>query len=322
MKELTSCRSVERARAKINLSLEVLDPRPDGYHELAGLMSTIDLADRLHLSVAPAEPGTAWQVTSNSEQVPAGPSNLCYRAAELFFQAVDLPAETVSFFCHIDKTIPQAAGLGGGSADAAAVLRFLWRVWQEARAQGSVRKKESAPDLDGIARSLGADVPFCLHGGIRFCQGIGEKMSDPIRGLSYPLLLAVPPVAVPTPDAFRRLDRIRAERGEGGGRRPTADCDRWAEAFARESIREIGDMTVNDFVPVLSDQVEALGPLLESMRRAGSFACSMTGSGPSCFALFEHREQRDEAHRKLARDFPGIRWFATALSCQAESLPC
>ena len=206
-----------------------------------------------------------------------------------------------------------------------AVLPVFMESLAGRRAGARIGPEEKSRRLTwtGLPEVLVRMCPFASTEGSVFARVIGEKMSesDPWVVLTlFCWLFRLWPS--PTPDASDGLTGSGRSGGEGGGRRPTADCDRWAEAFARESIREIGDMTVNDFVPVLSDQVEALGPLLESMRRAGSFACSMTGSGPSCFALFEHREQRDEAHRKLARDFPGIRWFATALSCQAESLPC
>ena len=152
------------ACAKVNLSLDVLGRREDGYHELSMVMLAVTLADGLELSLA--EPGVALSCTDPS--VPCGEKNTVFRAASLFLERAGL-AETTGARIHLKKTIPSQAGLGGGSADAAAVLRGLNLL------TGDPLSEE---ELFSIGLRVGADVPFCLAGGIRLARGVGDLLSS------------------------------------------------------------------------------------------------------------------------------------------------
>jgi len=325
--EFPPLRSIESARAKINLSLRVLGRRPDGYHELAGVMATVDLADRLDLGLRrTTEHDTGWELSSDSSQLPAGEANLCFKAASLFFEAAGIDPQSLHFHCHIEKKIPMAAGLGGGSADAAAVLRFLWMCWQGGLAESLQldRGRLSLDHLDRLALACGADVPFCLHGGVRFCQGVGERMSGNIESLPHRVLLAFPPFPIRTADAFRLLDARRLDQGgrQAPGRQPGPDFARWTAALVQGDRSEIGSLVHNDFMEVQSDQSSVTRLIAEDMRDAGAFAASMTGSGPACFALFDRGEVMENAFGMLTARYPQVTWIMTSLSPQTERLAC
>lgn len=177
---------VETARAKVNLGLAVTGRRPDGYHALHTVFATLDLADRVTL--AKREKGITLSVLG-PYPLPAGGENLAYRAAEAYLAAAGWPG---GVGIRLEKTIPPGAGLGGGSADAAAVLRGLARLYP-------------APvDPAALARKLGADVPFLLKGGLAEARGVGEVI-QPLRPLKAHLVLIKPPLAVPTARVYAAL---------------------------------------------------------------------------------------------------------------------
>ena len=313
MTEFPAFRSIEIARAKINLSLHVLGRRPDHYHELAGLMATIELADRLDLFLSPApEEDAGWEITADSRHVPAGEANLCYRAVSLFFAAAGLDPAAAAFGCHIEKRIPQAAGLGGGSADAAAVLRFLWGCWQQGLAEAFRldRGRLTPDDLERIALACGADVPFCLLGGVRYCQGVGERMSPAIKSPSHPVLLALPPLQVSTAEAFRQLDQAR----QGQGSRPAPV--RQPPSAVTTDFSEVH----NDFLELHDEPGSLIRMIIRDMKGSGALAASMSGSGPACFGLFAGEKDLNQACGKLAANYPDVRWVKTALSPLPEKL--
>jgi 4-diphosphocytidyl-2-C-methyl-D-erythritol kinase len=189
---------VLKARAKINLALDVLFRRPDGYHEVAMVMQSVALADRVTL-----EADSAISVAATAAELECGPSNLAYRAAALLRErcGVDCGVRIT-----LEKNIPLAAGLAGGSADAAAVLRGLNRLW------GLGLK---LAELENIGAALGSDVPFCLRGGTALATGRGEALA-PLPPLpSVWVVLAKPPVAVSTPPGFTEITAAIGLRPSG-----------------------------------------------------------------------------------------------------------
>ncbi len=182
---LASMEAREKALAKINLGLAVRRRRPDGYHELHTVFATVSLADALRLKATPR----GIQLSINGGQVPKGAANLAWRAAERYLEAAGWPGGVA---IELEKRIPVAAGLGGGSADAAAVLRGLRRIYP-------------APvDLRALALGLGADVPFLLEGGLAEAEGIGERTKGlaPIGGH---FVLLKPPFALETRAVYAAL---------------------------------------------------------------------------------------------------------------------
>lgn len=269
----------EEARAKINLTLPVLGKRPDGYHELDTIMMSVTLADTVEL--VPAA-GISLAVEGSA---PRGPENLMWRAAALFFRETGGGGAAM----RLVKRIPSEAGLGGGSADAAAVLRGLNRMTGAGL---------SPAELASLGASLGADVPFCVVGGCARCGGIGEKLKrlPPWPGL--PLLIVRPDISVSTGKAYAELDR------RSGAGKNTSDA---AEAAIRAGdFPALAAALSNDFEDALFPLEPRLREAAEAVRALGLPAL-MSGSG-SAFFLFIPPAARGKAAAAFRAAHPG--WFA------------
>ncbi len=276
-----------RAFAKVNLSLEVLNRGPDGFHNLRTVFQTISLSDILDID---AERSRSTRVSiESSVQIPG--ENLIVRAAHAVLEAARVRA-SIRFTLH--KKIPMGAGLGGGSADAAAVLLAL---------PGLLGKSLSHERRIEIGASLGSDVPVFLLGGTVLGLGRGSELY-PLPDLpALRLLLVAPEIHVSTAEAYASLGR-------------TADYA--ASASAAERVTHAmafsgpwPEACVNDFEESVFSRHPELASVRRKLVRAGALLARMTGSGSSIFGLFRTREQREAA----ARLFPGVRVFrATVLS--------
>jgi 4-diphosphocytidyl-2-C-methyl-D-erythritol kinase len=281
------------APAKINLHLEVLGLRPDGYHELAMVMQSLDLGDRLLLrNTADA----SIRLESDCPELPLGPENLILRAAERLRSRVGLPELGAAI--HLAKRIPIGAGLAGGSSDAAATLVGLNELWGLAL---------EAPALRRLAEEIGSDVPFCLEGGTRLCFGRGEwlePLRQPLRPLAA-LLIKHPQASVSTPWAYGRCRELRSDFYLS--REVDFDQRRHAlrEGPLLAALQGVGALPPlrNDLQGVVESEVASVAEGLALLRRAPRpLAVAMSGSGPSLFALFADLAQAQEAQRALAED--------------------
>ncbi|MBO4879567.1 MAG: 4-(cytidine 5'-diphospho)-2-C-methyl-D-erythritol kinase [Clostridia bacterium] len=274
------------ANAKINLTLEVLGKREDGYHELRSVMHSIGIFDTVELELIPQ--GVCARAPGGVliECPAALPyQNTARRAAESYLAAagIDLPAEKRCLVVRLEKLIPSEAGLGGGSSDAAAVLRGLDAMF------GALPTNE----LYEIAASIGADVPFCLHGGCALCEGIGEKLTD-LPPARLPLLIVKGARGVSTGALFRSLDES-AVRAEGDRSAALAAALRSGGGAA-----EIAPHLLNDLAPAAEEVVPEIREQTARMLASGAVGAQMTGSGSSVFGIFESRE----AAQKAAEAFP------------------
>lgn len=269
----------EEAPAKINLTLSVIGRRADGYHTLDTVMHSVTLADAVTL--APAE-----TLTLEIEgAAPAGRENLMWRAAERFFAETGLPCGAAM---HLAKRIPSEAGLGGGSADAAAVLRGLRRM------TGADISDEA---LCRIGASLGADIPFCIMGGAARCGGIGDELAPLPAWEGLPLLIVRPAVSVSTPAAYREIDRLTEM--------PPRTSDAMARALAARDLPLLVRSLANDFEAAMLPALPALQAAACELRALGLPAL-MTGSG-SAFFLIAEGDARKKAKEVLAAAHPD--WF-------------
>ena len=279
------------APAKINLHLEVLGLRPDGFHELAMLMQTLDLADQL--SLRPTADGSI-RLTSNRSDLPSDGSNLIVKAAELLRARVGLPELGVAI--ELDKRIPIGAGLAGGSSDGAAALVGLNALW------GCGFSREQ---LWSMAAELGSDMPFCIDGGSQLCFGRGEVL-EPVALPAPPalavLLIKHPQASVSTPWAYGRCKELRGDfylESE-------ADFEQRREALrggpllaALRGERPLPPLR-NDLQAVVEPEVASVREGLALLRQAGEvLAVAMSGSGPSLFALFADQAGAEAAQRQL-----------------------
>ncbi len=262
---------VVRAPAKINLSLDVLRRRADGYHDLSGVMQALEVHDRVTLT---ADPGGVATLEVRPESVagaiPAGEGNLALRALRALERRAGrpLPARI-----RLEKAIPAAAGLGGGSSDAAAVLLGARRLFG---------LELSPSDLAGVAEGIGADVPFFLVGGTCFAEGKGEVLTP----LAFPgrwcVVLAVPDLAVSTAEVFAAFDPARV------GARP--DNPGLRRALAERDFDGVCRCLGNALESVTLARHPQVSALKQRFRDLGAPGCLMSGSGPSVFALARDRK--------------------------------
>jgi 4-diphosphocytidyl-2-C-methyl-D-erythritol kinase len=276
----------ERAPAKVNLTLSVLGRRADGYHHIESLVVFADVADRLSLV-----PGEGLALTLSGAGAGAcGPQadNLVLKAAQAL--SAEIPRLRLGRFALV-KQLPVAAGLGGGSADAAAALRLL------ARANGI---SPDDPRLFAAAVRTGADVPVCLDPRPHLMRGIGEILSEPLALPPLAAVLVNPGVALATKDVFAAL-RVAAEAKHGA-----ADVPHEPEALLAWLTGQANDLqpVATALQPVIGDVIDALGAQPDCR------LARMSGSGATCFGLFASAETAAAAARDLAAVQPG--WWVRA----------
>ncbi|MDR1669660.1 MAG: 4-(cytidine 5'-diphospho)-2-C-methyl-D-erythritol kinase [Oscillospiraceae bacterium] len=264
----------EKAYAKINLALDIVRKRADGYHDLKMVMASVSLCDDIEVTLTPCEAGRErFTAESRGSALPQDESNLAVKAARLFFAKRGFNG----FDTHINivKRIPVSAGLGGGSSDAAAVLRAL-------SARFPLPDRLTVPALE-----LGSDVPYCLRGGVRLAEGRGELLS-PLPPLpDCRIVLVTPPVRVSTAEAFRAIS-VPAFK---------TDWTAFLDAMRRRDLPAIAKNLANAFPDRYSDARTRL-------LNAGALGVVMSGSGPSVFGMFDDEDLASRAADSLRAIFP------------------
>jgi 4-diphosphocytidyl-2-C-methyl-D-erythritol kinase len=270
----------ETAFAKINLDLRVCGRRADGYHDLDSVVVFADVGDGL--TFAPAERLVMTIDGPFGNGLSSGDDNLVHRAAKALAQMAGREALA---HIHLRKRLPIAAGIGGGSADAAATLRGLTRLWQ---------LPFNPSDLLSLATRLGADVPVCLGSTAARMQGIGDVLTSISSPAGFPLLLINPRRAIPTPDVFRALGTISGARTSG------------LDGATRQGFRDHLQSSVNDLEPAAMQIEPVIGKVLDALRaEPGCVFARMSGSGPTCFGIFDGPGSRDSAVSRLELANPG-----------------
>ncbi|MCL2604378.1 MAG: 4-(cytidine 5'-diphospho)-2-C-methyl-D-erythritol kinase [Defluviitaleaceae bacterium] len=267
-----------KAFSKINLILEVLERRPDGYHNLRSVMQSLDLHDLLTIRCeTPARDKPFLQLECSDPVLPADERNLVYRAADYMVKTYGIRQ---SIHIRVDKRIPIAAGLGGGSSDCAAALVGMNQLF----ALGL-----TAEELRGIGLRFGADVPFCITGGTMLAEGVGEILTELPPHPPCWIVLACLPISVSTAEIFKRF-------GEGGNLCPTrAQVGGGTCPLVGDKLKSDGGLTSdligpklkNDLTPVTAALHPEINGLIDRMKRLGASDASMSGSGPSVFGLFD-----------------------------------
>jgi len=276
------------APAKINLHLEVLGLRGDGFHELAMVMQSIDLADQLD-----CENSADGRLTLSCDQpgLSCGDDNLILRAARLLRERsgfADLGA-----CMHLQKRIPIGAGLAGGSSDGAAALVALNTLWGLG---------QSVAQLEALAADLGSDMPFCVAGGTQLCFGRGERL-EALPSITAPmgvLLVKDPSISVSTPWAYGECKRQRFNQyleGESAfeQRRQVLRSSAWLRPLRAQLPPPLRN-DLQEVVAPLNSSVQQALKLLEPL--SGQIGVAMSGSGPSCFALFPDRDASEQARQR------------------------
>jgi 4-diphosphocytidyl-2-C-methyl-D-erythritol kinase len=260
---------VMRPSAKINLMLRVGPRQADGFHDVATLLQSVALADRLTLS---ARPG-AFVLTTRAPDVPADRTNLVWRAADALWRALGRAGEPRDVHARLDKQIPAAAGLGGGSADAAAALAGLNVLWGA---------RKSVAELARIGAAVGSDVPFFLCGGTAVGLGRGDEVfpTDDVGRLG--VVIIKPSFGIATADAYRWLDEARAAGTPAPAPVKTLDVG-WPGGPIRLENHLEGPVGAHH---------RGIGEMVEACLRAGARGAAMTGSGSAVFGLFAESAAR------------------------------
>ncbi len=277
------------AYGKINLTLHITGKREDGYHTLDTIMQSVSLADILTVRLTEQQ---GVQVTCSLEKL-SGEENLVHKAAVMFLEKAH--KSDVGVAVHIEKNIPVAAGLGGGSTDAAALLAGLNQLFQN---------PFSLDELKEMALTLGADVPFCLVGGTQLATGIGEKLISLENNLQGHLVLVKPCQKGSTGEMYRKYDEIK-------GLSTAENCD-IINGLKDGNIQIVGENLYNDFLSVCDGQ--AVFAALNQLKDCGATGVSLSGSGPTVFGLFEDLSLAEKAMKTLKEIYPQC-YLAQFVSC-------
>lgn len=267
-----------KAYGKINLTLDVTGRREDGYHLVRMIMQTVDIYDTVTIT---KNEGTEITLTTDSGSIPAGPTNLVWRAADVIRREFGLKD---GLSIHLVKRIPIAAGMAGGSADAAAVFRLLRSLYE---------LDVTDERLCELALPLGADIPYCIVGGTQLSEGIGEVLT----GLPLPpantLLVCKPKLDVSTAWVYREYDSIP----ENEIRHP--DVDGMVKAIQEGNLKEMCRLFGNVLEQKTGAEYTVIGKLEQYFLEHGALGSIMTGSGPTVFAVYDDSKKAEAAFEGL-----------------------
>ncbi len=271
-----------KAYAKINLTLDVTGKRPDGYHTVEMVMQTVSLHDEVTVSLNDSK---TISMQCSVASLPTDGTNLAVRAAELFYEHTGITNAGTAI--SIVKQIPIAAGLAGGSTDAAAVLQALDALHHTAL--GTERLCE-------MGLKLGADVPYCIRGGTMLAQGIGEELTAlPPMQHCY-VVLVKPPFAISTADIYRQMN--------GGDVSPRPDTAGMMQALEQQDFVGICERLYNVMEPVTGKDHPEIAQIRTMLLEQGAEGAIMSGSGPTVFGLFAHEQTARDVAELLQKGHP------------------
>ncbi|OFP62985.1 4-(cytidine 5'-diphospho)-2-C-methyl-D-erythritol kinase [Corynebacterium sp. HMSC074C01] len=288
-----------RAHAKVNLHLGVGEARADGFHELATVFQSLDVHDRV--SYRWGEGSTVVVTGNHATGVPASTENLAWRAVELVAQNLMLPAAGT---LTMEKNIPAAGGMAGGSADAAAALLLA----NQALSKEFGREPLSMEKLYELAAELGSDVPFTLMGGTALGRGRGELLTPMLSRGRYIWAIITNAEGLSTPSVFHKLDELRAA---GRGSTPYLDTEALGQALVGGNPRELAAVMHNDLQPAALSLRPDLRKILDTGEAAGALKGIVSGSGPTCAFLCEDEETAQEVVAQVCADNRGTRGLVT-----------
>ena len=265
-----------KALAKINLGLDVVRRREDGYHEVRMIMQTIHLYDLLEIQKI-REPGI--QIVSNLSFLPVNENNLVYKAARLLQEEFAL---TDGISVKLTKRIPVAAGMAGGSTDAAAMLYAMNQLYDLGLSRRELMKR-------GV--QIGADVPYCLMRGTALAEGIGEKLTPLPPMPKCQIMIAKPPISVSTKMVYEKLDSCEIKEHP--------DIDGILDGLKNQDLEQVAASMGNVLEKVTVEAYPVIAQIKECMMEAGALGAMMSGSGPTVFGIFRDRRTAKEAFTKV-----------------------
>jgi 4-diphosphocytidyl-2-C-methyl-D-erythritol kinase len=280
-----------KAYAKINLSIDVLGVLPDGYHEVAMVMQQIDLCDEICVKWIPEKrEGIEIEIGSNKRYLPVDGRNLAHKAAKLMIERFDVPGKFGPGKVRIDikKQIPVGAGLGGGSADCAGVLRGLSEIWG---------LDMSLPEMMSLGGELGADVPFCILGqagnSTALAEGTGTKLTT-VSGMEHWLVLSKPPISISTAEVYKGFDLLEDRNFQ----RP--NTEKLISAMKGKDLVSFQENIVNVLENYVLMKYPVVAKTKEKMiEETAPMKAVMSGSGPTVIGFYATKEKAETAYEKM-----------------------
>lgn len=277
-----------KAMAKINLGLDVVGKRPDGYHDLRMVMQTVRLFDRVKMS---ATRSAGVRVKTNLRYLPTDKGNHAYQAAQMLIEEFGIDE---GVYIELSKHIPVAAGLAGGSADAAAVMVGMNRLFRLGLSEGQLRER-------GV--KIGADVPYCIMRGTALAEGIGDRLTPLAHIPDCHIVIAKPDVRVSTKDVYTHLAL------DAHTRHPQIDAQ--IDAIREGDLLKMCALCGNVLEDVTVPAHPQIAVLKEAMEADGALSAMMSGSGPSVFGIFDEKEKAEKACSRLRKMPDRVQVFLT-----------
>ncbi len=274
----------EAAYAKLNLTLDVLGKREDGYHDLKSVMQTISIRDDIEIDV---DTGKPWHLKCDKEDIPTDERNLAWKAAKLYLDTMGFAPDGLEI--RITKRIPSQAGLGGGSADAAAVFRALNRHYGSPLSIGALAE---------LGAKVGSDVPFCVIGGTAMVEGRGERLRKLPDMPDCCFVVCKPEFSVSTPELYQKLDERQIHRHP--------DNMAMESAILAGDIGKVAENLYNVFDPVVTEDHLELNYIKSIFNSYGSLGQQMTGSGSAVFAIAAEFEFAAVICNMLKDNYPQV----------------
>ncbi|MDD3206517.1 MAG: 4-(cytidine 5'-diphospho)-2-C-methyl-D-erythritol kinase [Lachnospiraceae bacterium] len=282
---------IRKARAKINLGLDVVKRREDGYHEVKMIMQTVDLYDELTICKT-EQPGI--QITTNVGDIPVNEDNLIYKTAKLMLDKYSIQQ---GIAVHLKKVIPVAAGMAGGSTDAAATFTGLNQLFD---------LKIPDEELMKMAVKIGADVPYCIMGGTALSEGIGEILTPLPNPPQCHLVIAKPDIYVSTKYVYENLHANELKHHP--------DIDAMIESLRAKDLRKMSQQMENVLELVTASEYPIIEEIKDTMKKCGAWNALMSGSGPTVFGIFDREEDANKAKELIAQKKLAKQVFISAFS--------
>ena len=274
----------EGAYAKLNLTLDVLGKREDGYHDLQSVMQTVSVRDDIEIDVGTGKP---WKLVCDKEGIPCDERNLAWKAAKVYCETMNKDPDGLEI--RITKRIPSGAGMGGGSADAAAVLRALNEHYGNPL---------SIFALAELGAQVGSDVPFCVICGTAMCEGRGERIRKLPDMPDCIIVVCKPEFSVSTPELYKKIDEVTiADR---------PDNRAMESALLAGDLEKIAHGLCNVFDPVVTADHLELNYIKSIFHQYGAVGYQMTGSGSACFAIVSEFEVAAVICAMLKENYPNV----------------
>ena len=274
----------EGAYAKLNLTLDVLGKREDGYHDLQSVMQTVSVRDDIEIDVGTGKP---WKLVCDKEGIPCDEQNLAWKAAKVYCEALNKDPDGLEI--RITKRIPSGAGMGGGSADAAAVLRALNEHYGNPL---------SIMALAELGAQVGSDVPFCVVCGTAMCEGRGERIRKLPDMPDCIFVVCKPEFSVSTPELYKKIDEVTIAN------RP--DNRAMESALLAGDLEKVAHGLCNVFDPVVTADHLELNYIKSIFHQYGAVGYQMTGSGSACFAIVSEFEVAAVICGMLKDTYPNV----------------